>query len=290
MRIFLALLWLSASPAFAKLNVLVTTADLGAVAREVGGDAVLVDVIASADRDPHFLEAKPSYMVKASRADLVFSNGLELEVGWLPPILKGGRNPKVLPGTPGYLEAGSLIEVLEKPLGAVSRAEGDVHPDGNPHFMLDPIRAGTVAMGLAERLAELDQAHAEGFRQRAQALDERLKKKTEDWKARVQASQVGQAFTYHKTLVYFFDRFGLKNAGTLEPKPGIPPTASHLLELIRVAKERQVKLCLVEHYFDLGAANKLAGEVPGLRVRKAVVMTPDLDGTFEALVKDVEGK
>ena len=290
MKKFFALCWLLASPAFAKLNVLCTTADLGAVAREVGGDTVSVDVIASADRDPHFLEAKPSYMVKASRADLVFSNGLELEVGWLPPILKGGRNPKVLPGTPGYLEAGGLVPVLEKPVGAVTRADGDVHPDGNPHFMLDPLRAGTVAVGLGERLAELDAANAEAYRQRAKALEERLQGKTEAWQARIKASGVTQAFTYHKTLVYFFDRFGLKNAGTLEPKPGIPPTAGHLLELIKVAKERQVKLCLVEHYFDLGAANKLAGEVPGLRASKAVVMSADLDGTYEALVKLVEAK
>lgn len=290
MRIFLALLCLYASPAFAKLSVLVTTADLGAVAREVGGDGVSVDVIAAADRDPHFLEAKPSYMVKASRADLVFSNGLELEVGWLPPILKGGRNPKVFPGTPGFLEAGTLIEPLEKPVGNLSRADGDVHPDGNPHFMLDPIRAGKVALGFGERLAELDPSHADAYRQRAMVMDERLKKKTELWKARISAAKLGPAFTYHKTLVYFFDRFDLKNAGTLEPKPGIPPTAGHLLELIKVADQRQVKLCMVEHYFDLGAANKVAGAVPGLRVVKAVVMGADLDAMLEALVQQVEGQ
>jgi zinc/manganese transport system substrate-binding protein len=290
MKLLIALILACSTPAFAKLNLLVTTADLGAVAREVGGDSVKVEVIASADRDPHFLEAKPSYMVKASRADLVFANGLELEVGWLPPILKGGRNPKVLPGTRGYLEAGPLIEPLEVPKGGVSRADGDVHPDGNPHFMLDPIRAGSVAVGLGERLAELDAANAAGYRTRALALKKRLEEKTLHWKERIAASGVTQAFTYHKTLVYFFDRFGLKNAGTLEPKPGIPPTAGHLLDLIKVAKDQGIKLCLVEHYFDKGASGKLATEVPGLRVATAVVMGQDLDKVYEDLVKNVEGK
>jgi ABC-type Zn uptake system ZnuABC Zn-binding protein ZnuA len=277
-------------PAFAKLNLLVTTADLGAVAREVGGDAVKVEVIASADRDPHFLEAKPSYMVKASHADLVFSNGLELEVGWLPPILKGGRNPKVLPGTKGYLEAGPMIEPLEIPKPGFSRADGDVHPDGNPHFMLDPIRAGIVAVGLAERLAELDAANADGYKARAAAMKKRLEEKTAQWQQRIKASGVTQSFTYHKTLSYFFDRFGLKNAGNLEPKPGIPPTAAHLIELIKIAKEQGVKLCLVEHYFDRGASGKLANEVAGLRVATAVVMGPDLDKLYEDMVKNVEGQ
>src|SRR3954462_12487913 len=128
-HVVLGLMLALAGRVSAKLNVLVTTADLGAVAREVGGGAVAVEVICSPDRDPHYLEAKPSYMVKASRADLVFSNGLDLEVGWLPPILRGGRNPKVMPGTPGYLEAGSLIQALEVAQGRVSRADGDVHPD-----------------------------------------------------------------------------------------------------------------------------------------------------------------
>lgn len=290
MRLLLALLLACATPAFATLNLLVSTADLGALAREVGGDGVKVEVIASPDRDPHYLEAKPSYMLKASRADLVFSNGLELEVGWLPPILKGGRNPKVLPGTHGFLEAGTLITPLELPTGTVSRADGDVHPNGNPHFMLDPIRAGEVALGLAERLAELDPAKADAYKERAQALQKRLKDKAELWQKRITASGVTQAFTYHKTLVYFFDRFGLKNVGNLEPKPGIPPTAAHLLELAKVAKDKQVKLCLVEHYFDLGAADKLASAAPGLRVVKAVVMSNDLDATYEALVAQLEGK
>ena len=290
MKKLLALLLLLAVPAFAKLNILVTTADLGVVAKEVAAEDGNVEVIASPERDPHFLEAKPSYMVKASRADLVFSTGLELEVGWLPPILRGGRNPKVMPGMPGYLEAGSFIQPLEVPQGRLSRADGDVHPDGNPHFMLDPIRAGQVAVGLAARLAELDAAHAGGYKARAAALQKRLEEKTEAWKKRVSASGISQAFTYHKTLLYFFDRFGLKNPGQLEPKPGIPPTAGHLLELIKIAREQGVKLCLVEHYYDKGASGKLASEVPGLRVETAVVMSADLDGIYENLVKLVEGK
>lgn len=291
MKRLLLLLSLALAAARAQaLNILCTTADLGWIAAQVGGKDVHVDVVASPDRDPHYLEAKPSYMLKAAKADLVLSDGLELEVGWLPAILRGGRNPKVLPGAPGYLEAADFIVPLEKATGAVSRAEGDVHPNGNPHFLLDPLNAGKVAVGLGARLGALDPANDKAYAQRAEALDADLKAKTAAWQKRVKASGVTQAFTYHKTLVYFFERFGLKNMGNLEPKPGIPPTAAHLLDLAKTAKAQGVKLCLVEHYFDLGAASKLKEAAPELRVAKAVVMGPDLLKVYEDLVLAVEGR
>ncbi|MES2202166.1 MAG: metal ABC transporter substrate-binding protein [candidate division FCPU426 bacterium] len=291
---FLAFLSISQA-ALAKLNILATTNDLGVLARELGGSEVEITVLCPPDRDPHYLEPKPSYMIKASKADLVLSIGLELEIGWLPPVLRGGRNPKVMPGAPGYCEAQSFIQPLELGGGA-SRAQGDVHPGGNPHFMLDPVRDSQIALGLAEKLAELDPAHAADYRSRAQAFKKRMEEKTAAWQKRIKASGTKEAFTYHKTLVYFFDRFGLENAGNLEPKPGIPPTASHLLELMRVAKDRKVRLTLVEHYFDLGAAKKIATEVPGMRVALAPVMPgapqagANLDDLFESLVSQVEGK
>jgi zinc/manganese transport system substrate-binding protein len=287
---------LAAASAQAKLNVVATTTDLAALAREVGGDATEVEAIARGTQDPHFIEAKPSFMTKVSRADLVVAMGLELEIGWLPSIVRGARNPKVLPGNKGYLEVGPGIPVLEKATGAVTRAEGDVHPDGNPHFNLDPLRMGTAAGLLAERLGELDAANAAGYRQRAAALKTRLEAKTKEWRERVAATGVKSVVTYHKTLTYFLDRFGLRGAAVLEPKPGIPPTAPHIVEVIELVKREHVPLILVENYFDPAPAQRVARDAPGTRVAIVPVAVDGAPGTgttealIEALVQAIEGK
>ena len=156
-----------AGAAEAKLNVVTTIPDLAVVVSEVGGDNVSVQSISKGTQDPHFIEAKPSYMVKVSHADLVVSLGLELEIGWLPPILQGARNPKVMPGTKGYLELGPFVDPIEVPKEKVTRVEGDVHPFGNPHFNLDPIRMGTVAEVIADRLGELDPEHSAAYKENA---------------------------------------------------------------------------------------------------------------------------
>ena len=294
-RSFLILTALAAglgSQAHAGLHIIVTTADLGALTRELAPQAS-IEVLCPAARDPHELEAKPSSMVKVSRADLVVSTGLELEVGWLPSIIRGARNPKVLTGAPGYFEAGRVIEPLEVAHGA-TRAEGDVHPDGNPHFMLDPIRAAKVGEALAERLGQLDPDHAKDYADRAAVVTARLTAKTAQWKAELAKLPNKKLYTYHKTLVYFLDRFGLRSEGELEPKPGIPPTASHLVELVQRAKEKGVKLILVESFYDRAGADKVAGEVPGVVVKvvDAQPHAPDakVEDATAALVDAVEGK
>jgi zinc/manganese transport system substrate-binding protein len=248
------------------LTIVTSTADLGALARELAGPGAAVDTLCPAGRNPHDLEAKPSFMVKVSRADLVVATGLELEQGWLPNILRGARNPKVLPGTPGYFEAGSVIQPLEVLTGA-TRAGGDVHPAGNPHFMLDPLRAGDVAVALAARLGQLDPAQRAVYQGRGLAVQARLKEKAAQWQQRIKKSAPHPLYTYHKTLAYFLERFGLDSAGQLEPKPGIPPTAGHLVQLVQLAKERGVGLILVESFYDRAGADKVAGAVPGLKVR-----------------------
>jgi zinc/manganese transport system substrate-binding protein len=235
-------------------------------------------------------------MVKVNRADLVVSIGLELEIGWLPPILQGARNPKVMPGTAGYLEVGPFIETIEVPNTKVSRAEGDVHPFGNPHFMTDPIRVGQVAIKVAEHLGEMDPEHADLYMDNAKKMQQRLEEKTKAWLDRINKAGVKKIITYHKTLNYFFDRFGIENPITMEPKPGIPPTAKHILEVIRVAKEQGIKLIMVENVFDTSFADKVIQEVPGMRV----VMVPEevggepavktTDDLVERLVSIIEGK
>ena len=299
-KTFIAVLGLVAvlalsSYAGSKLNIVTTTPDLAAIVSEVGGDHVSVQSLAKGTQDPHFLEAKPSFMVKVNRADLVVSTGLELEVGWLPPILQGARNPKVMPGTEGYFEAGSFIKPIELPTTKVTRAEGDIHPFGNPHFLLDPIRAGQVAIAIASRLADMDPDNAEIYRSNADKLKSRLDEKTKSWQARIARSGVNKVITYHKTLNYFFDRFGIENPINLEPKPGIPPTAQHIMDVINVAKEQKIRLIMIENFYDASFADRVVREVPGSRAVTVPVEVggspaiKTIDDLYENLVSVVEG-
>ena len=292
----LLLLALFASLAEAKLNIVTTVTDLKAMAEEIGGDAVSVTSIAKGTQDPHFIEAKPSFMVKVSKADLLLAIGLDLEVGWLPVIQQGARNPKVNRGNLGYLEVGPLVAPLEVPTGNITRADGDVHPFGNPHVTLDPIRAGEIAVHIAKRMGQLDSEHAALYDKNARALQTRLVDKTKSWDARVKASGVKSAVTFHKTLTYFLSRFKIDNPAILEPKPGIPPTSGHIIEVIKLIKEKKIFLVLVENYFDPTVTNKIKQEIPSLRARTVGVAVEGepkilkLDDLYEHLVRAVEGK
>ena len=280
----------------AKLNVVTTTTDLAAIAREVGGDLTSVDAIAKGTQDPHYIEAKPSYMVKVSRADLVIAIGLDLEVGWIPPILNGARNPKVTKGSSGYLEVGPLVQPLEIPSGSISRAEGDVHPFGNPHITLDPIRDGEIAVAIGEKLGQLDSAHAADYAGRAKAYQAHLAEKTKGWQDRISKSGVKKTVTYHKTLTYFFDRFKIINAAILEPKPGIPPTSGHTIDVMQIIREQKVPLIMVENFFDPTVTNKIKNEIPSVRVAVVPVAVDgapgikSIDDLIEKLVSTIEGK
>lgn len=279
----------------AKLNVVTTIPDLRSITEEVAGDLVNVESLGRGTQDPHFIEAKPSFMLKVNRADLVISIGMELEIGWLPSILAGARNPKVNPGERGSLEVGSAVEPLEVPKGTLSRADGDVHPAGNPHVTLDPIRAGEIAMRIAKRLGELDPSNAPKYEAGAKSLRSRLIEKSRDWDSRIRKSGVTQVITYHKTLTYFLDRFKIENPAILEPKPGIPPTSGHIIDVIKLAKEKKIGLVLVENYFDSTVTTKIKQEVPGLRAVSVAVSVDGapgvkkIDDVYEGLVKAIEG-
>ncbi|MGK5085310.1 metal ABC transporter substrate-binding protein [Bdellovibrionota bacterium FG-1] len=294
--LFAATLFMVPLNAQAKLSVLTTVTDLRALVSEIGGDQVDVSAIAKGTQDPHYIEAKPSYMTKASRADLVVCIGLELEIGYLPPILQGARNPKVMPGNRGYLEVGPLIQPIEIPTSKITRAEGDVHPSGNPHFSLDPIRMGEAAIRIAERMGSLDTAHAAQFMEKAKAIQNRFQSKTKGWQERIKKSGVKEVVTYHKTLNYFFDRFHLVNAATLEPKPGIPPTASHIMDVIETIKEHKISLIMVENFFEPSVTNRIKESIPTIRVAVVPVSVDGapgintLDDLYENLVSTIEGK
>jgi zinc/manganese transport system substrate-binding protein len=280
----------------AKLNVVATTSDIGALLERVAGEQAGVEVIAKGTQDPHFIEPKPSYMVKVAKADLLVSNGLSLEEGWLPNLIQGGRNPKVKPGSKGNLVLGSHAEPLDVSGGGVSRAAGDVHPDGNPHFALDPIRMGSLAIVVAERLGELDTANRGQFIERAKLLQRELETKAKEWKERIAKSGVKQIVTYHNDLRYFLERFGLQAAAFLEPKPGVPPTAQHLIDTANLIRRDKISVILVENFFDTKIAERLASDVPSVKVRVvgiAVGSKPELKSTIdviEQLVTAIEGK
>lgn len=285
----------STSAAFAKTVVVTTTADLASVVKEVGGQEVEVESIAKGTQDPHFVEAKPSYMTKVARADLIVSIGLGLEAGWLPSILRGARNTK-LTDRQHQLEVGPLCNPIEVANGAVTRADGDVHPEGNPHVTLDPMRIITIAHKVADRLGELDSAHKKQFADNADVIDARLKKAFTDWKARLQKTGIKKVITYHKTLNYFLNAFAIDNPIDLEPKPGIPPTSKHILNVIQTIKEQNIKLILVENFFDESQAQRIKQDTPEVRVVAVPVSVGGeqgidrIDQLFEKLVSVFEGK
>lgn len=280
----------------AKLNVVTTTVDLRSITQEVGGDLLSVESLGKGTQDPHFIEAKPSFMLKVNKADLVISTGMELEIGWLPSILAGARNPKVNMGERGNLEVGPSVELLEVPTGNISRSDGDVHPAGNPHVTLDPIRAGEIAVIIAKRLGELDPTNAEKFERNAKAMQARLVEKTKSWTDRLKKSGVTKIVTYHKTLTYFLDRFKIENPAILEPKPGIPPTSGHIIDVIKIMKDQKIPLVLVENYFDATVTNKMKQEIPSLRAVSIPVAVEGaqgvnkIDDLYETIVKAIEGK
>ena len=290
LRILILLLILTPVAGWTSLKVITTTTDLEALVRSVGQDRVDVSAIAKGTQDVHQIEAKPSFMVKMRQADLVISHGLELESAWLSALTAGSRNPKILPGTSGSLELGASLDPLEVRKGPISRKEGDVHPGGNPHFHLDPIRMGQAALLVAERLSILEPSHKIFFNQQAKLFQNRLLEKTKLWADRINKSGIKNIVTYHKTFEYFLNRFSIKSVIQLEPKPGIPPSASHLLEVINEIKKNNIKLVLIENYYDFSVGEKLQQEIPGLKVLSIAVSVrglPDINTTEELIEKIV---
>jgi zinc/manganese transport system substrate-binding protein len=258
-----------------KLNVVATTEDLAAIAREVGGDHVSVDSIARGFQDPHFVEAKPSFILKLQKADLLILVGRDLEIGWLPPLIQQSRNSKVQVGADGYLDASSQARILEVPTGQITRAEGDVHPLGNPHFWLDPDNGKIVAREISDKFSKFRPNDRAYFEQRLNDFVNRLNDAEKRWTAMMAPYKGIKVVTYHRSYSNFADKFGLNIVGYVEPKPGIPPTPQHTLELINDMKKNNIKIVLVEPYFDLKTPNAIGRET-GAQV---LVMPPSVGGT-----------
>jgi zinc/manganese transport system substrate-binding protein len=260
-----------------KLNVVATTEDLASIAREVGGDRIAIDSIAKGYQDPHFVEAKPSFILKLQKADLLIVVGLELEIGWLPPLITQSRNAKVQAGAEGYLDASAGVKKLEIPTGQITRAMGDVHPLGNPHYWLDPENGKIIAREIAAKLGQLRPGDKAYFDQRAGDFTNRLTEAEKRWTAAMASFKGLKVVTYHRSFPNFADRFGLDVVGYVEPRPGIPPSPSHTLDLIQEMKRQQIKIILMEPYFDQKTPNSIASQT-GAQV---LVMPPSVGGNKE---------
>ena len=265
------------APAATKLSVVTATTDLAALVQEVGGDRVDVDSIARGYQDPHFVEAKPSFLLKLRKTDLLVIVGLELEIGWLPPLIQQSGNPKIQVGASGYLDASRFAKILEIPTGQVTRAEGDVHPLGNPHYWLDPENGLRIAKGIETKISEMRPADADYFAQRYTAFEQRLKQADQQWLAEMKPYAGRKIVTYHRSWPNFADHFHLDVAGYVEPRPGIPPSPQHTVELIQLMKRDGVKVIVVEPYFDLKTPNSIARETGG----QVLVLMPSVGGEKE---------
>src|SRR4030095_112527 len=267
------------SPAAAagKLQVMTATTDLAALAQEMGGDKVDVECVARGYQDPPFVEAKPSFLLKLRHADLLIVVGLELEIGWLPPLITQSTNPKIQVGAPGYFDASRFAKILEIPTGVVTRAEGDVHPLGNPHYWLDPENGLRIAKGIADKLSQMRPSDASYFADRYADFERRVKAADQQWLAQMKPYAGRKIVTYHRSWPNFAEHFSLDVVGYVEPRPGIPPSAQHTVELIAQMKRDNVKVICVEPYFDLKTPNAVARET-GAQV---VILAPSVGGEKE---------
>jgi len=260
-----------------KLYVVTSTQDLASLATEVGGDHITVDSIAKGYQDPHFVEPKPSFLLNLRKADLLLVVGLQLEIGWLPPLITQSGNSKIQPGNPGYLDMSQFSEILEIPTVQVTRAMGDVHPLGNPHYWLNPENGRRMAKALADKFSALRPADKAYFAARYADFDKRLTEAMKRWDAQMAPYRGRKIVTYHRSWPNFCQRFGLVVVDYVEPKPGIPPTPSHTLELINTMKHDGIKLIMVEPYFDLRTPESIARGVDGT----VAVLMPSVGGVKE---------
>ncbi len=242
----------------AALDVVTTVPGLAALAREVGGDRVRVESLSRGVQDPHFVDANPMLAVKLRNAALLVDVGLDLEIGWLPPLVNQSRNPDIQPNGTRRLTAASAISVLDVPTGPVDRSLGDLHPGGNPHFLSDPRRALQVAAAIAAKLGQLDPGGQAYYQQRLADFRGRLEADMGRWRGMLAPVKGRKVFERHRTLTYFYDWSGIVDDGELEPRPGVPPPPAHLAELVERAKRDGVKAILVENYYDTRSADVVA--------------------------------
>ena len=258
----LAVILSLSQPLFAaekRLNVVAATSDFGAISREIGGESVTVTVLAQPGEDAHFVTPKPSYIAKLSRTDLLIEGGAELEVGWLPPLIEGSRNPRLVLGRPAHVACAEGLSLLEVP-SIRDRAQGDIHAMGNPHYMTDPVNARQVAERIANALAMADPAQADQYRVRLFAFTKRLDDKLIMWQKQLEPFKGTRLVAFHNSWPYFARRFGLAIDLFLEPRPGIPPSPAHLADIVGTMKREKIRVILIEPYQNRKIAETVASK------------------------------
>lgn len=263
--LWLVLLAVLSGNAQAVLKVETTTQDLAAIAKLIGGQHIDVNSLTLGTRDPHFAVAKPSMIRRVYAADLLLIIGADMEIGWLPPLLQSARNSRVQPGNPGYLDLSLTVPLLGKVQGQISRAMGDVHAKGNPHYWLDPRNGVRMAKVMAERLAQLDPEHAQDYRANFVTFEKTINTKLVEWRKALQHLNNKPVIAYHTSFVYLADAFSFRIVDEVEPKPGISPSAASLGSLVARIKKEQIDLLIIEPYYNRRSARYL-NEQTGIQV------------------------
>jgi len=281
MKSFLSIAILAAAvPLFAKVHVVSSLQDFASIADSVGGDRVESFALAKGYQDPHFVDAKPSFILKLSRADVLVVAGLELEIGYLPPLIDQSRNAKIHPGSAGYLDASIGCDILQRPTQQVTRAMGDVHPYGNPHYWTEPENGRIIARSIAAKLSELDPSGKATYDKNLAAFEARLTEKEKEWDGKMAPYAGTRVITFHDSWPNFAKHFKLIVAGHVEPKPGIPPSPTHTLEIINLITTANIRVILMEPYFDSKTPKFIADKTGA----KLLFFYPSVGGTPE--IKD----
>ena len=267
----LAIILLIFSLSFAQLKVVATYPWIGELTKEIGKERVKLHIIAKGTDDPHFVVPKPSHIAKMRDADLLIVQGASLEIGFLPPLLQQSNNPKIQPNREGFLDLSQFVQIIEKP-ESVSRAMGDVHPEGNPHYQLDPYNIPVLAKAITDRMCLLDGSSCSYYRANLEDFLKRWDAKLKDWDREFSRLKGTKVISYHKLYNYLLNRYGIVLVGTLEPLPGIPPTAKHVESL--VAQAQGTKSVLQDVYHERKTAQFLAQ-----RINAKVVILPHDVGT-----------
>jgi zinc/manganese transport system substrate-binding protein len=260
----------------AKLRVVTSYNYISDIVKQVGGDTVSIYALAKGSHDPHFITPKPSFIAKLRKADLLIINGAQLEIGWLPPVMRRANNPDIIPGSKGFL---SLVDYVD-PIDVhenVSRSSGDVHPEGNPHIQLDPYHIPIFAKAVTDKLCQLDEGNCEAYKKNLASFNEKWQQKLTQWDAALSQLKGVKLVEYHKVYDYLFHRYQMNMVGTLEPLPGIPPSSRHIAETIKMMNENQVGLILQDVYHS----SKTARYVAGKTAAKVVIIPHDVGALKE---------
>ncbi|MDH5517654.1 MAG: metal ABC transporter substrate-binding protein [Gammaproteobacteria bacterium] len=280
---------ISSSNASAVIRIEASTQDLAAIAKSVGAQYVNSNSLTLGTRDPHYAVAKPSMIRRVHQADLILLVGADLEIGWLPLLLKSARNSRVLPGNNGYLDLSDSVRLMDVATGSVSREMGDVHEKGNPHYWLDPRNGSKIAQAIAKRLSLIEPAHAAEFKANADAFSNTLNSKYAEWKKALQGLKGKPVITYHNSLLYLAAAFDFTIAAQVEPKPGIAPSAASLASLLDIIKKQNISLLLKEPYYEQRSSDYLQqhGGIKTVVIPQSVGAKEGIDNYFDLFDKIV---